>query len=177
MSKPETDTIYALSESLSQHPIRLNLGVSPQNLRMIQPDVAWTLRLSGGGAILCRLRHSSTALNIVGFSGMRRRICHPCLTGLMKGLSVSVSQIRADREPEGWRSHEPRGVPSLLGFAVVIVIIPGRKIIEGWAKMILELNARAWHGEESVGGLRGCGQVLTLRSWIDTCRFRALWYC
>lgn len=92
---------------------QLQLRVSPQNLRMIHCDAAWTLRLPGG-AILCRLRHSPMALNIVGILGIWRRICHPCLTGLMKGLSVGVSQIRPDHKPEGGTQTvtSDEGVPS-----------------------------------------------------------------
>lgn len=124
---------------------------------MIQADAAWTLRLPGR-AILCRLRHSPMALNIVGMLGMRRCICHPCLTGLMKGLSVSVSQIQPDHKPAGGtQAVTSRGeFPPLLAHKVIVIILRW-KIIEGWVKEILELKAEVWRGKKSVGGLRPWG--------------------
>lgn len=123
-------------------------------MRMIQSDAAWTLCLPGG-AILCRLCHSPMALNIVGILGIWRSICHPCLTDLMKGLSVSVSQIQPDHKPAGGTQTVTSGgeFPPLLAHWVIVIILDW-KIIERWVKEILELNADAW-GE--------CG-------WSDTIR-------
>lgn len=53
--------------------------------------------------------------------------------------------------------------PLLLAYRVIVIILRW-KIIEGWVKEILELNAEAWHGEESVGGLSLWGQVVTVHS-------------